>query len=222
MRNGLVILAFLLAGQVHAQSKLSIGQYSYIKRGEPFYVSPIAQYQSSSNWYAEARYNYEDLNTFSLYGGRTFSNEQALSYSITPMAGIMWGRLRGGSAGLNASLEYKKYYFSTQSQYSVSTQDLRESFFFSWSEAGYRPLDWLYTGVSLQHTKPRHAGALIEPGFFACFSYRQWSLPVYCFVPSREPCFFVVGITREWRYPQSGRSKTGKPPFPKRTKVSAY
>ena len=141
MHNRLLIPALLLIGQVHAQSKLSIGQYSYIRPKEALYVSPVAQYQSGSNWYAEGRYNYEDLNTFSLYGGRTFSNEHALSYSITPMAGIMWGRLRGGSAGLNASIEYKKYYFSTQSQYSIATQHLAESFFFSWSEAGYRPLD---------------------------------------------------------------------------------
>jgi len=222
MRSRLFILACLLAGQAHAQSKLSIGQYSYIRSREPLYISPIVQYQSGGNWYAEARYNYEDLHTGSLYGGRTFSSEHALSYSITPMAGVMWGKLRGVSAGLNASIEYKKYYLSTQSQYSVATRNPMESFFFSWSEAGYRPLDWLYTGLSLQYTKPRHTGALTEPGFFACFSYRQWSLPVYCFLPSREPCFFVVGITREWRYPQNGRSKTGKPPFPKRTKGSAY
>ena len=222
MRNQLLILACLFIGQAHAQSKLSIGQYTYIRSREPFYVSPIVQYQSGSNWYAEARYNYEDVHTYSLYGGRTFSNERTLSYSITPMAGIMWGKLRGGSAALNASVEYKKFYLSTQSQYSVSTQNLAESFFFSWSEAGYRPLDWLYTGLSLQHTKPRHANALVEPGFFACFSYHQWSVPVYCFLPPRESCFFVVGITWEWRNPSMVRSKTNKPLSPKRTKGSAY
>jgi hypothetical protein len=138
------------------------------------------------------------------------------------MAGIMWGRLRGASVALNASLEYRKWYFSTQSQYSVSSRDCMESFFFSWSEAGYHPLNWLYTGLSLQHTKPWQATASIEPGVFICLAYRQWSLPVYCFLPSRQPCFFVVGITREWRYPPGGRSKTGKPPFPKRSKGSAY
>lgn len=222
MRSRLVILACVIAGQLHAQSKLTLGQYSYIRGREPLYVSPVLQYQSSGSWYAEARYNYEDLHTYSLYGGYTFSKEKALSWSFTPMAGIVQGRLRGGSAGLNAELGYKKFYLSTQSQYFVSSRDRGENFFFSWSEAGYKVSRWLYAGISLQHTKPYRADAIIEPGFFACFSAGAWSVPVYCFLPSNEPRFFVAGITREWRYHKNDRSKTSKPSFRQRTKGAAY
>jgi hypothetical protein len=222
MRSRLLILTCLSVYNLHAQSKLTIGQYSYLHAHESFYSSPVVQYQSSHNWYAEARYNYEAQQTFSLYAGRSFSGTHAITWSVTPMVGVMAGKLRGGAAALNAELDIKKFYCSTQSQYCMSSQSAAKDFFFSWSEAGYRPLNWLYAGVSCQYTRPYHAQALPEPGFFACFSTGQWSFPVYAFLPTDRSAYFVAGIIHEWKYPKNGRIQTGKPSFPKKGRSPAY
>lgn len=226
MRNRLLIASFLLAAQTQAQSRLSIGQYAYLHTQQPLYLSPIVQYQGPRNWYAEARYNYEEQHTFSLYGGRTFSADTTpghrFSYTITPMAGIMEGSLHGGSAGLNAELDYKGIYFSTQSQYSFSWREDSKNFFFSWSEIGYRPLKWLFAGVSVQQTKSYRARAVTEPGLFVCFAFRQWSFPLYAFRPAQGPAYFVAGIIHEWKYPGSSRTKTTKPPFRESSRALGY
>jgi len=216
MRNPMFIAACLLAGHLHAQSKLTLGQYAYIMGHETSYVSPVIQYQNSRHWYAEARYNYEDMHTFSLYAGRTFSGDHTISYTITPMLGGMVGKLQGGSLGLTASLNYKKIYCSTQSQYILSARDHTDNFFFSWSEAGYHLLKCLDAGLSLQHTIYSEGNALSQPGVFACYSFRRWSFPVYCFLPAHEPCFFVAGITYEWKYSGGKHGATGKPAVPNR------
>jgi len=216
------IAACLIAGHLQAQSKLTVGQYAYIMGHETSYVSPVIQYQTNRHWYAEARYNYEDLHTFSLYAGRTFSRTDVISYTITPMLGGMAGKLQGGSLGLTAELDYKNIYISTQSQYCLSARDSRENFFFSWSEAGYHLFKQLDAGLSLQHTIYNEGNVLSEPGVFACYSYRSWSFPVYCFLPSHESPFFVVGITHEWKYTGNKRSSPGKPALPNRGRRIGY
>ena len=214
MRSGLLVMACLSGGLAGAQSKLTIGEYAYAGANQPLYISSVIQYQGKQHWYAEARYNYEDYRTCSLYGGYTFSGDHKLSYSVTPMIGWMAGRLKGGSAGLNAEFDYKRIYFSIQSQYCASSDDRGENFFFSWSEAGYHVCSWLYTGLSLQYTLPYRGPALPEPGVFASFSFRQWSFSVYSFLPARQPMLFVLGVSREWKYRKKSSAGPGKPPLP--------
>jgi hypothetical protein len=200
MRSCLLIAACLLALQTRAQSTFSAQCYTYLRSQQRPYASPIVQYQSNHSWYAEARYNYEEYHSFSVYAGRTFSNVRTakeFSYPITPIAGILEGRLRGISAGLNAELDFKSIYFSTQSQYCISWRDCRKDFFFSWSEIGYRPLKWLAAGLSVQQTNPYHAGSSTEPGLFVSITSGPWSFPLYAFRTSQGPCLLVAGIVRE-------------------------
>jgi hypothetical protein len=223
MRSCLLIFTCWLACQGHAQSRLTIGQYTYMGGRQPLYAAPVVQYQGTHNWYAEARYNYEDLKTFSAYGGYTFARDSGnWSYTVTPMMGLIAGKLQGAAGGLTAELDYKSLYISTESQYCVSSQSREENFFYTWSEAGYHPLTWLYTGAAVQHTKPYHANALFEPGFFATIAVHGWSFPVYCFLPSHTPTYFVVGILRDWKYASSGRTSTRKPVRATRTGGTIY
>ncbi|RZK44426.1 MAG: hypothetical protein EOO94_05205 [Pedobacter sp.] len=109
-----------VGSSTQAQSELGIEQYSYLGTGQPGTIVPVAHYRTRSNWYAEARYNYDEINTFSLYAGRTFSGERNLAYSITPMIGAMVGRSSGGSIAINTEFDFRRFNFSSQSQYSVN------------------------------------------------------------------------------------------------------
>jgi hypothetical protein len=149
MRSISVIAGFLfLLFDAHAQSKMSFEQYSFMGGKQPGLLAPVAHYESKQQWYAEARYNYEDFNTFSFYAGRTFCREKDFSWSLTPMIGGMAGKLKGGSLGLNSEWSYKKFNFSSQAQYSMSAQTKLDNFFYNWSELYYQPVTWLYAGVA--------------------------------------------------------------------------
>lgn len=208
MRTLFAILWLLYTcNNAYTQGKGGIEQYTYLGTGERPQVAPVIHYQDNNKWYAEARYNYEDRRTFSLYAGKTFSSEKKVAWALTPMIGGMTGKQQGGLLGLNTTISYKKTYFSSQSQYGVSQQGREENFFFSWSEAGYQLLPWMCTGISLQHTKLYNCRAVVEPGLFAGFSFKQWTFPVYSFNPFGAERYFVLGINREWKFGKSKRHR---------------
>src|ERR1700712_2571521 len=102
MRSIVTILCLLLSFYgANSQSKISFEQYSFMGPNQPGLLAPVAHYETKQKWYAEARYNYEDINTLSLYAGRTFSQQNDFSWSFTPMIGGMAGKMQGGSFGLN-------------------------------------------------------------------------------------------------------------------------
>lgn len=49
----------------------------------------------------EARYNYEALDTGSLWVGHTFAGGEALTWEVTPMVGAVFGELTGAAPGAN-------------------------------------------------------------------------------------------------------------------------
>jgi len=155
---------------------------------------PIVNFESRNNWYFEGRYNYEEMNTFSLYVGRSFSKTDKLSYSIIPMLGGVVGNFKGGSAGVNAVVEYQRLFFSTQSQYTRSFHERSTDFFFTWSELAYQPWQWVYFGLSTQQTYlPKIRSLVSEPGVVLGFSVDRWSFPLYYFNSTNNK-YFVLGI----------------------------
>ena len=159
---------------------------------------PVVSIQNNRQWYAEARYNYEDINTFSLYLGKTFSNNNRLTYSVTPILGGSVGRFKGISAGLNIGLEYGNAFFSGQSQYSFTTSKESVDFFYSWSEIGYLAFEWLYAGISFQHTWSS-GEFLPETALMAGFSFNRFTIPLYAFDLFNEERYFVAGIIIAWK-----------------------
>lgn len=58
---------------------------------DPFFVLPLIT--ADKDWvHLEARYNYEELKTFSGWLGYNFSGGNKFEYNITPMAGFMLGQ----------------------------------------------------------------------------------------------------------------------------------
>ena len=79
----------------------------YIVPDDTSYVNPVLT--ADHNWlHLEARYNYENLRTGSLWVGYNFSVGKTLSLSVTPMIGGIFGRTNGIAPGCEAVLTYKK------------------------------------------------------------------------------------------------------------------
>lgn len=195
----LILTVLLLSSSAYSQAEAMVEQYHYVGKGTPYVYMPVAHFTSARNWYTEARYNYEDEKTFSLYFGKTFNNDKRFAYSVTPMVGAAVGKFHGISAGLNVDLEFDRFFFCSQSQYSLATAKGkgREDFYYAWSELAYQPFDWFYAGASFQQTYT--AGEkLHEPGALIGFSFGRYSIPVYGFDLLNSERYFIIGFTIGW------------------------
>jgi hypothetical protein len=195
----LLILYLIFCSTLQAQTEGSIEQYHYIGSSDANAIVPVVHLQTKKGWYGEARYNYDEKNTFSVLGGKTFSGEHRLDWSLTPMVGIAFGDLNGFTAGLNVSAQRRNFFFNLQSQYTVSTTRNYNNFLFSWGELGYQPLNWLYGGISLQHTREQGEKQLIEPGALLGITFNKVSFPFYVFNTFSNNRFFVLGVNWEWK-----------------------
>lgn len=213
-RTLFLILSVLLANtNAHSQAEAAVEQYHYMGKGQQYVFMPIAHIQTARNWYAEARYNYEDIETFSFYLGKSFSGDKNMSYTFTPMIGAAMGRFKAISTGLNMDLEYGKFFFSAQSQYSLATDKGKGSddFFYSWSEAGFQPIEWFYAGASFQQTYMANE-KLLEPGALIGFSFGRYSIPIYGFDLLNAQRYFIVGLTVSWQgTKKAGSNKPTRP-----------
>jgi hypothetical protein len=188
------LLACINAG---AQSKWVYEQYNYIKQPDAAVFVPMVHFETNDNWYAELRYNYEDVKTLSLFAGKTLTGGETFEYTVTPMAGYSAGIFTGVSLAVNAEAAWKKFYISAQSQYSIATRKNATDFFFNWSELGYAVSDRLFTGVAMQYTRQEDQ-ADFEPGFLAGLSFKNISFPFYVFSPFRPDRYFVLGMNYEY------------------------
>ena len=191
----------ILCGLWHnlkAQPRAGVEQYYYMGNYHTFAFIPVAHYQSDQNWYAEGRFNYEAMNTLALYGGKTFEKTAIVSYSATPILGVVLGEMNGGSAGLNLEVNYRRFNFNTQSQYTFSIQQQSNNFIYSWSDLTYQFNGKLAAGFSLQQTKLYQVNGAFERGFLVKPTYKSWTFPLYIFKPESRERYFVLGINYEW------------------------
>jgi hypothetical protein len=152
----------------------------YIVPNSQSYVDPV--FTADRGWlHLEARYNYENLRTGSLWAGYNFSAGKKLVLNVTPMIGGVFGRTTGIAPGCEASLSYKQIELSISNEYVFDTTDRSGSSYYSWPQLTYSPLDWLRVGLVAQHTKAFHTSLDIQRGFLVGFSHRKWEFTTYIF-----------------------------------------
>ena len=205
------VLAIIGSMMMHhngaAQWKAGIEQYVYTGMPVSEAIVPVCHIQSATNWYAELRYNYDEAKSLSLYGGKIFSGGNDLQYTITPMAGFSTGRFTGISFAFNAEMEWKNFFISSQTQYSMTVKKKdsmvvkknTENFFFSWSELGYNFSNRFFAGLAMQYTRQTSENDF-EPGFLAGLNFKNLSFPFYVFSPFRPDRYFVLGVNYEFSF----------------------
>lgn len=207
MISNLVCLAvFLLINIQVLMAQSGFEQYYYIQENTAPLMVPIVHIEGKHNWFTKVRYNYEEKNSLGVYVSKSFSRTvDLLEYSIEPLVGGVLGKFNGGSFGLNTALDYRNFFFHTQSQFTFSSQDKSADFFFGWYEFGYSPLPWLSFGCSLQETVYKQSeNNRTEPGVMLGFTFGKWSFPMYAFRSLDTSPYLVLGVTH---FLKSTRSK---------------
>ena len=147
---------------------------------EDGYFSPT--FAADRGWlHFEARYNYEDLRTGSLWAGYNFTAGKELVFSATPMIGGVFGRTNGIAPGCEASLTYKRLQLSVSNEYVFNTGSKTSNFYYAWPELTYSPLDWFRVGVVAQRTKAYHTSLDTQRGFLVGISHKKMEFTTYVF-----------------------------------------
>lgn len=181
-----------------AQTKSGMENYNFLSNHNDYVWMPVLHHLGKKGIYTEMRYNYEELNTASVYIGKSFSKDGSISYVVTPMLGIVFGKFNGGSLAMNLELEHKKIFASMQTQYTISKDAVGNNFFFTWAEVGYEPVKWFFTGVSTQLTKMYNKNIAPEYGILAGFKIKKITIPIYVFNALSKDQNFIIGINADW------------------------
>jgi hypothetical protein len=176
----------------HAWS-FSASAYTYILSDSGNYVQPTVG-ADRGRLHLEARYNYENLETGSVWLGANFSGGKTLEWAFTPMLGGVFGDTTGIAPGFAGSLSWRALEFSTENEYVVDSGDRSDSFFYSWSELTLAPADWFRFGLVTQRTRVYKFDREIQRGLMAGFSVKRANFTGYVFNPDEEKPRFVFAV----------------------------
>src|SRR5262249_26304146 len=85
----------------------SVSASYYALPGETDFTVGVASLNRDA-LHLEARYNYEALNSTSLFAGWKFAGGEALTWEITPIAGALFGRTHALIPGVELSVAYRQ------------------------------------------------------------------------------------------------------------------
>lgn len=143
----------------------------------------------------EGRYNYEDLDTGSVFVGRTFAWEGDVGLSLVPMIGGVFGRTDGIAPGLELDVIWRALELYVESEYVFDLNDGADDYLFAWSELTVSPLEWLSLGLAGQRTRARETDLEVDRGFLVGFTWGQVGATAYLFNPDRDDPYGMIGIT---------------------------
>jgi hypothetical protein len=157
----------------------------YFVPAEQGYADPI--FTADHRWlHLEARYNYEDLKTGSLWLGYNFKlSRKTLDITLTPMVGGVFGRTTGIAPGSEASVTYRKLNFWVSNEYVFDTGDPSANYFYTWPQFTYSPVDWLHVGLVAQRTQAIESDT--QAGFLFGLSGKKMELTSYVLDPGSKP-----------------------------------
>jgi len=171
----------------------SASVYTYVVPDSDTYAQPTVT--ADRGWlHLEARYNYEALETGSVWVGYNFGGGEKVAWEFTPMLGGVFGDLNGVAPGYTGSVSWWWLELYSEGEYVFDTGDSSENFFYNWSELTLSPVDWFRLGMVTQRTKVYETDRDIQRGFLVGFSYRSLDLTTYVFNPDDSDPTVVVAV----------------------------
>ena len=147
MRSLALAFALCLVSLAHASDAdarpasdwaFSVSAYGYDVPESQDYVNPSFT-ADRGRLHLEARYNYEALDTTSVWAGANLSVGDKWVFDSTLMVGGVFGDLEGVAPGYRLSLTHSWFELTSEAEYYIDTHDHRENYFYTWSEvAGYQ------------------------------------------------------------------------------------
>ena len=147
---------------------------------DDFFILPVMKIDR--DWlHLEARYNYEDRETFSGWFGYNFTGGKKLEFTITPMVGGAFGLTQGLATGIEMTFSLGMFELYTESEYLFDLDSNENNFFYNWSDLTYSPTDWLWVGISGQRTRVYETDLDIQRGLLIGAGFKSWEVTTYVY-----------------------------------------
>ena len=146
----------------------------------------------------ETRYNYEDINTASVFAGYTWEKDGKFSFSVTPMAGVAVGNSSGILPGLECTASYSNVNFYSENEYMLAFSGKENYFFYSWSQLSTGTFKNMQAGVVAQTLRWYQTKFDIQHGVYAEYSLGNFTFDAYYFNPLTHYDFVVASLTYEF------------------------
>jgi len=159
-----------------------------------FFVLPVIK-ADKNKLHLEARYNYEDMQTFSGWAGYNLNGGDDFSYAFTPMVGGVVGLSNGIAPGLEMTLGYKNFELYSESEYMFDADANVNNFYYNWSDLTYSAKDWLWFGISGQRTRLYKTDLDIQRGLLIGSSFKNLEINGYLYNLGFDDPFFLVTLT---------------------------
>jgi len=157
---------------------------------DDFFVLPVFK-ADKHKLHVEARYNYEDRETFSAWAGYNFMGGKKVEYTITPMLGGVVGLSNGIAPGLEFTITYKGFEWYAESEYLFEVESNENNFYYMWSDITYSPNDWLWFGISGQRTRLYQTDLDIQRGLLIGAELKKWQFTAYLYNLAFDDPFFL-------------------------------
>ena len=182
------------AEEAHEKTwSFSAAAATYIVPNDQEYVQPT--FTADHDWlHLEARYNYENLETGSVWVGYNLSGGEKLEWELTPMLGGVFGNTTGIAPGYKGSLSWWKLELYSEGEYVFDTGNSAGSFFYSWSELSVAPVDWFRFGLVGQRTRAYQTDLDIQRGLLVGFTYKEIDFTTYAFNLDRDKPTWVFSV----------------------------
>jgi hypothetical protein len=189
---GVFVAGGAMAEEVPTPWEFALTAYPTVVRGADNYTSAIAVAQRGA-LHLEARVNYESVGARSAFVGWTFAGGEELAWELTPLLGGAWGTTDAFVPGLEASLSWRRLDFYVEAEY-VRYRSESSRYLYAWSEFGFRPVEWLRVGLSVQRTRAYGGDRDVLRGPFAQVTWRGITLGGFWFNPGSRDQVFVASI----------------------------
>jgi hypothetical protein len=182
-------------GEAEAAPEISaaVTGYYYAMRDQPDFGVGVASFNRGA-LHLEARYNYEAHNATSLFVGWRFAGGDEVAFEATPIVGTLFGSTRGIVPGLEASIAYRAFDAYVEAEYVRNLDDGNASYYYAWTELGWKPTEWLRVGLAAQRTQTVESGRDVQPGVFVQLTWGKTTLGVYGFNPDLASRYFIVSV----------------------------
>jgi hypothetical protein len=146
----------------------------------------------------EARYNYEAVNTGSLWVGANFEFGDAVTLALTPMFGVVIGDTDGAAPGLELTLSAWRLELYSEGEWVFDAGERSDSFYYNWTELTVQVTDWMDVGLVAQRTRLYQTDRDVQRGILAGVRWKQASLTGHVFEPFADQPTYVISLALEF------------------------
>jgi hypothetical protein len=142
----------------------------------------------------EARYNYEVRDAGSAFVGWKFAGGESVTFEVTPIVGALFGAARGFVPGVEASVAWGPLDAYIEAEYVNDREQPGTSYYYAWSEVGWKPVEWLRLGLAGQRTRTVDTGRDLQRGLFAQLTAGKVTVGIYGFNPDSGSRYVIVSL----------------------------